>query len=146
MAYLIIIGVSLILFGGFLLLTAFERGRGLRVAGVLRNALDAKVARATFIATHVDWGAFVKHLLGTVFERVLHDVAHFVLKLVRTTERLLTRTVKYLRARRGITTPLESEADEPSGTLQAGIQRVRAALRSARIAARKQSIRPKNEA
>lgn len=137
MLYIILIGLSLILFGGFITLTAFERKRGLRVAGVYRNKLDTKVSRAAFVASHVDWGAFTRHLLGTVLERVLHDVAHFVLRFVRTTERLLTRTVKGLRERRGITVPLESEGDEKPGILQTGAHRIRAALRSARAASRK---------
>lgn len=137
MLYIILIAVALILFGGFIALTAFERKRGLRVAGAYRNKLDAKVARATFIATHVDWGAFTRHLLGTVLERVLHDVAHFVLRIVRITERLLTRTVKALRERRGITAPLETSGEEKPGMLDAGMRRVRSALRSARAASRK---------
>lgn len=145
MLYIILIGVSLILFGGFIVLTAFERKRGLRVAGVYRNKLDAKVSRVMFIATHVDWGAFTRHLLGTVLERVLHDAAHFVLRLVRTTERLLTRTVKALRERRGITVPLESEGNEKPGILQEGAHRIRVALKSARAAARKPARRKRPE-
>jgi hypothetical protein len=137
MLYLILIGISLILFGGFITLTAFERGRGLRVAGVHRNKLDAKISRAAFIATHVDWGAFTRHLLGTVLERVLHDVAHFVLRIVRTTERLLTRTVRALRERRGITVPLEREGEDKPGILQTSAHLVRVALRNARAASRK---------
>lgn len=137
MLYIILIGLTLILFGGFIMLTAFERKRGLRVAGVYRNKLDTKVSRAAFVASHVDWGAFTRHLLGTVLERVLHDVAHFVLRFVRTTERLLTRTVKGLRERRGITVPLENEGDGKPGILQTSVHRIRTALRSARVAARK---------
>lgn len=137
MLYIILIGLSLVLFGGFIALTAFERKRGLRVAGVYRNKLDAKVSRTAFIATHVDWGAFTRHLVGTVLERVLHDVAHFVLRIVRTTERLLTRTVKALRERRGITVPLETEGEEKPGILQTSAHLVRVALRNARAASRK---------
>ena len=102
MIYLILIGLSLALFGGFLVLVSFERSRGLRVAGEVRNKLDKKVARATFIAQHVDWGAFLRHLVGSAAERTAHDIAHSILRFVRTTERLLTRFVKYLRERRGM--------------------------------------------
>lgn len=137
MLYLILIAASLILFGGFLMLASFERKRGLRAAGKLRNRLDAKVSRAVFILTHVDWGAFVRHLAGTAFERVLHDVAHFILRFVRTTERLLTRAVKGLRERRGITAPLETSEEKKPNVLQAGARRVRSAFRSARAASRK---------
>lgn len=142
--YLILIGVSIALLGGFFALVAFERGRGLRVAGAVRNRLDTKVARATFIATHVDWGAFVRHLAGTAFERVLHDVAHGVLRLVRITERMLTRMVKALRERRGM--PIGE--DEGEGTVtpfQARVERVRDALKRARAASRKPARRRPQE-
>lgn len=135
MTYLILIAISLILLGGFLLLTAFERGRGLRVAGNLRNRFDAKVARVSFIVRHVDWGAFVKHLAATVFERAAHDIAHTVLLLVRSLERLLTRTVKYLRARRGDIAAL-AEEEPDSGRLDRAVMHVREAFRKARAAAR----------
>lgn len=136
MLYLILIAVSLILLGGFLMLTAFERGRGLRIAGAWRNRFDKQVARASFIMRHVDWGAFVKHLMETVTERVLHDVAHAVLRIVRRTERLLTRTVKSLRERRGLRTP-ESEESTKETFLQKGVTRVWTALQRARAASRK---------
>jgi hypothetical protein len=144
MIFLILIALSLILLGGFLLLVSFERGRGLRIMGAWRNSLDRKVARAAFIASHVDWGAFVKHLASTATERVLHDTAHLVLRFVRTMERLLTRTVKSLRERRGIPA-LEDETEGKANAFQAGLLRVRAALRSARLAARKQPRKPRGE-
>lgn len=140
MLYLILIAVSLILLGGFLVLVSIERKRGLRVAGALRNRLDAKVSRVAFIVQHVDWGAFVKHLVGTVFERVAHDIAHGVLRAVRFVERLLTRTVRQLRARRGM--PVDVE-EEDTGVLRTGINRVRQALRNARAASRKPARRPR---
>lgn len=128
MIYLILIGLSIALFGGFLALVSFERARGLRVAGEVRNKLDKKVARATFIAQHVDWGAFLRHLVGSAAERTAHDVAHSVLRFVRTTERLLTRFVKYLRERRGM--PVE-EASEDQGAFQRTMAKLRVAVRNA---------------
>ncbi len=144
MLYLILIAASLILLGGFLLLVGFERKRGLRVAGVWRNKLDKKIGRAVFIAKHVDWGAFFKHLVGTLTERVLHDVAHVVLQLVRTTERVLTRTVKSLRERRGISVS-EEAGEEKASPFQAGLLKVRTALRNARTASRKPARAPKSD-
>ncbi len=111
MIYLILIAVSLLLFGGFLLLTAVEKKRGLRVAGKIRNHLDARTSRTLFIVSHVDWSAFIKHLVVSVTERAAHDIAHAVLSVVRTLERLLTRAVKSLRERRGISAPLEDAED-----------------------------------
>lgn len=111
-----------------MVLVSFERSRGLRVAGEVRNKLDKKVARATFIAQHVDWGAFLRHLVGSAAERTAHDIAHSILRFVRTTERLLTRFVKYLRERRGM--PIE-EAHEDQNTLQRALGKFRTAVRSA---------------
>ncbi len=119
------------------MLVAFERGRGLRVAGAWRNALDKKVSRASFVLTHVDWGAFLKHLTGTALERVTHDVAHAILQFVRVTERFLTRTVRTLRERRGVA--VEEDGEEQGGPLARGIERVRSALRNARRDFRKKN-------
>jgi len=137
MTYIILIAVSLILLGGFMLLTAFEHSRKLRVAGALRNRLDAKVARAAFVIRHVDWGAFVKHLAVTAFERAAHDLAHAVLVLVRSLERALTRAVKYLRARRGAAPlPEDGSSERP---LERAMLHVRAALRNARFVKRQRA-------
>lgn len=136
MLYLILIGISLILFGGFLALVSFERSRGLRVAGVVRNKLDKKVARAAFVARHVDWGAFTRHLVGSALERFAHDLAHGILQIVRITERLLTRAVRYLRERRGI--PVEADGD--AHPVQNALLKARTALRNARKASRKPAM------
>lgn len=128
MIYLILIGTSIALFAGFLALVSFERSRNARIAGGARNKLDKRVARATFIAQHVDWGAFLKHLLGSAAERTAHDVAHGVLRFVRSAERLLTRFVKYLRARRGMPT---EDAQEDQGSVARIFRKVRTAVRRA---------------
>ena len=138
MIHLIFIGVSILLLGGFFLLIALERNTEKRVLGSLRTKLDRKVSRAAFIATHVDWGAFARHLAGTALERVLHDLAHTILQMVRATERILTRTVKTLRERRGMPVA-EEENRDAARPLARGIDRVRTALRNARKA-------PKNKA
>ena len=130
MIYLILILGAILLFTGFLLLTAFERKRGLRIAGVFRNRLDAKVGRVTFIAAHVDWGAFAKHVTIAATQRAAHDIAHTVLVAVRTVERMLTRFVRYLRERRG---QLPESKEDASG-LERAAGHVRHALRAARSA------------
>jgi len=131
MTYLILIIVSIALFAGFLLLTRFEKKRGLRVAGMLRNKLDARTSRAVFIVSHVDWSAFVKHIVVTSAERIAHDIAHATLLIVRTLERLLTRAVKYLREKRGA--PAITETDEPLRPLARAASHLRSALRRARV-------------
>ncbi len=130
MTYLISILVSLALFVGFLLLTLFEKKRGLRVAGELRNKLDAKVSRALFVLSHVDWSAFLKHLVVTGTQRIAHDVAHATLLAVRTVERLLTRAVKYLRERRGAG-PLP-ESSEQLRPLERSLAYLKRSIRQAR--------------
>lgn len=141
MIYGILIGLSFALLGGFLMLTAFEGKRGLRVAGAFRNKLDAQVARVAFIATHVDWRAFFRHLLGTLFERAVHDIASGTLGFVRSVERILTRTVRSIRARRGLEAPEEIPAEAPNPVM-ARIEKVRAAVLAARQAARKPRKKP----
>lgn len=100
MAYLIAIALAVLLFAGFLLLTRFERARGLRFFESLRNRVDEKTDKAVFVATHVDWSAFLSHFFRTLVARIAHDLAHASLIVVRVLERLLTRIVKYLRSAR----------------------------------------------
>ena len=134
MIYLVLIAISLMLFGGFLLLTAFERGRGMRVAGVPRNRLDAHVARISFVITHVDWPAFVRHLIGSTFSRAAHDITHTVLILVRSLERLLTHAVKSLRERR--------EHPQAHANASGVFDRTMARVRQALLHARRARTRP----
>ena len=108
MSLFILLGLTLILFGGFLLLTAIEAKYGRMGAGV-RGRMDRRVARAVFIAGHIDWGGFIKHVVRTGTERVAHDSAHAVLQATRFVERLLTKAVRSLRERRmGIVVPAAS--------------------------------------
>lgn len=98
MAYIIAIVASLILFFGFLLLVRVETGRGTRVLAGFRERLDVRAARLAFIVRHVDWAAFLSHMVRSLSARVAHDVAHATLVVVRVLERMLTRFVKYLRS------------------------------------------------
>ncbi len=100
MSLLILITLACILFGGFLLLTALETRTGSRIGEPLRKKLDRQVARLTFIATHIDWSGFAKHVVRSTFERIVHDSAHATLIAVRFMERILTRTVRSMRERR----------------------------------------------
>ncbi len=141
MILIILIAIASMLFGGFLLLTAFEQGRGMRIAGSVRNSLDAKVARVSFVIAHVDWMAFAKHLVVSATSNMAHDAAHAVLMLVRYLERLLTRAVKSLRERRHHA----DAADDTSSVLERALVRVRLALRHARAAGRKGMPRKRSQ-
>jgi len=105
MGYLITILIFVLLFLIFLLLTVYEAGRGVRFFASSRYRLDTKVGRAFFVMRHVDWGAWSAHLTKTTLEVIAHDVAHGTLMAVRTLERGLTRTVRWLRMRRDGTLP-----------------------------------------
>lgn len=109
MGYLIAIVLSIALFSSFLILTSYETTRGTRLFAGSRQRLDAKVSRAVFVIRHVDWGAWLRELVRTTSDRVMHDVAEGTLALVRIVERMLTRTVRYLRERRH--TPAEARRE-----------------------------------
>lgn len=100
MAYLILILAAALLFGGFIALTGHEARRGTRVFAGPRRGLDQKTEHLAFVLTHVDFGSFSRHVLRTFAEHVAHEVAHASLLAVRAAERLLSRTVRYLRSRR----------------------------------------------
>ena len=100
MAFLIAIAVSFLLLGGFLALVRYEAGHGVRFFGPMRSRFDARVEKAAFVARHVDWSAVIAHAVRSLSARIVHDVAHATLIIVRILERLLTRIVRYLRASR----------------------------------------------
>lgn len=132
MAFLVAIALSCLAFGGFLLLTAFEQSRDVRLLRVSRERLDARVGRASYVLAHVDWGAFFTDVTRTSAERVLHDVAHTTLLLVRALERLLTRAVRVLRERRqGL---LAAPRAERPSIVATTAQYLKTTLRSARRA------------
>lgn len=104
MLYLAIFIVALVLFFGFLALTAYEGKRGSRVFASGRASLDAKVSETTGALKHVDFSAFLWHLVRDVTSRIVHDVAHVSLIVVRWLERFLTRIVRYLRGKTSVAT------------------------------------------
>lgn len=99
MIYAVLLVISLVLFFGFLGLAAIETRRGVRLFAPLRATLDAKVSRVSAALEHVDLTAFVWNLAKDITGRVIHDLAHLSLIVVRFLERLLTRIVRYLRGR-----------------------------------------------
>ena len=100
MIYLLLILASIALFAAFLSLTIVAARTGTRVLAPIRTKLDKNVSRVSFVLTHVRWGSFISQLIQGFFERVLHDVAHVTLILVRFVERQLSNVVRYLRERR----------------------------------------------
>ncbi|MFZ1987903.1 MAG: hypothetical protein WAV21_02630 [Minisyncoccia bacterium] len=100
MTNLIFIAVSITVFASFLLLTWYEQKRGMRFFSEKRALLDTEVSRLVFVYTHVDFGSLVRTTFRSVVERVAHDIAHVSLTAIRALERVLTRAVRALRARR----------------------------------------------
>jgi len=109
MVYFLFLPAALALFILFLALTLVEGKTGSRLFGASRDRFDERVARASFVLQHVDWGAFVNDVLRTSLERALHDMAHGMLLAVRFIERGLTRAVRYLRMRRERLLPATAE-------------------------------------
>ncbi len=127
MSYLIAICITFFLLVAFVFLSWFETKQGVRLFSGTRARLDKQVARAVYVARHIDWTAFFAHMVKTTSERVAHDAVHTTLLAVRASERALTRIIRTLRERvaeRGDTAP------EPEGSpLIATIVRFRKTLR-----------------
>lgn len=117
MTHLVALVVSLALLAGFLAATNYERRRGARYFEVHRARLDAHIARLAFIATHVDYPAFLRDTSRELAERSVHALASASLIFVRFVERLLTRAVKYLRGRRQTPPPKGENASAFVNTL-----------------------------
>jgi hypothetical protein len=118
MTYLFLIIGSLVLFLGFLMLTIVETRMGTRVLVTPRRALDIKIGHAMFILDNVNWGAFFAHFTQSIFARIVHDVAHISLLVVRFAERQLTRVVRYLRdSRPNLLAPRPSRSSPVTQTL-----------------------------
>ena len=110
--------VSLALIAGFVALTAFEERRGARVVlAAERTRLDERMARASFIAAHVDWTAVVRNSIGRAAHQIVHGGAHLSLRAVRAVERFLTRLVRHLRLRHAAEPAPGAEAREFVKTL-----------------------------
>lgn len=127
MVYILFILLSLALLLGFLALTTVETRRGVRVFAPLRAKLD-ELAQASEELSRVDLAVFVLHLLRDATHRVLHDLAHLSLLLIRAIERELTRLVKHVRSNR---TPIAPEMKEQSPVKKAAWY-VRKALQKSR--------------
>ncbi len=92
------------LLAGFLFLTAVEKRRGSRVLAPLRARLDVYTADAALKARSLNGGVLRKRA-SVIGAYLVHEVVHGVLVAVRALERLLTNTVRALRARHGVTPP-----------------------------------------
>jgi hypothetical protein len=130
--HLTLILIPLVLLALFLILVSYEERRGTRlVLAGYRHHLDRRAARAAFVIKHVDWGAFMSHLTRTSLERLLHDLAHSTLIVVRLIERQLTRVVRTLRARRDEPILPARSAERPS-RLESAVTLVKKTVRSSR--------------
>jgi hypothetical protein len=99
MSYLIAVLVSLLVLASFLLFSSLETRYGFRVLAGPRRRFDRHVARATYVARHIDWSGFIAHIVKTTAERIAHDIVHTTLLVVRAVERILTRIIRVLRER-----------------------------------------------
>ena len=127
----VFIAVSFLLLASYICLVAFETSSGVRVLGTTRSKLDRYVERATFLLRHVDFGSFFSHLFKDIFERVIHDILHVALALVRFIERVLTRGIKEIRAR---IAPRGVPADDKRSTFVETISYFKKTLRKSKKA------------
>ena len=91
--------ISLGLLVGYVGFLALESRRGARFFESRRTRLDQAVGQGMFVLTHVDFAGFVREEAMRFAHRLTHDMAHLSLTSIRILERLLTRLVRYLRAR-----------------------------------------------
>ena len=119
MGYIVFLVLSILLFVGFIALTRYEARRGTRVFAASRNSLDAEAERVSFAASHVDLPAFIRESLRALIARIIHDIAHGSLIAVRFIERLLTRIVRALRARRGALPAADAAPQGPTAFVAA---------------------------
>lgn len=87
---------------GFVALSDYEVRRGARFFASFRTRLDQRVEQVEFIITHVDFGSFVRSEILRIGSIIGHDIVHISLQVVRITERLLTRLVRYFRTKHAI--------------------------------------------
>ncbi len=97
MAYLIAISSSLVLFFGFVGITALERKRGVRFFAPLREKLDHVTSRITKSLLAVDPLDLLVRGARVVFAHVIHDIANVLWAVVRMLERTLAGVVYKLR-------------------------------------------------
>jgi hypothetical protein len=104
MAAALFLLAALAALAAFFGLAEWERARGARLLAPARARFDAAVARAEFVASHVDWGRYLAEEARGFALSLGHDLARLALRFVRFVERLLSRALRRLRAR------VESEA------------------------------------
>ena len=117
MGYLIAMLVAVGLLASFFVLSEYEGRRGVRFFAVSRAHFDRRVKQIGFILTHVDFHAFLRAEILRLGSRIGHDIVLFSLQVVRITERLLTRVVRYFRTRHSVDTAPRESAREFVRTL-----------------------------
>lgn len=117
MFHLLLILTPLALLTGFVALVQYETRTGVRFFAPRRDALDTAVERIQFIVEHVDLAAFAAEEIRHVGTVISHALVTVSLRAVRSVERLLTRLVRYLRAKSESTEPPHETAREFVRTL-----------------------------
>lgn len=94
MAYFTPILTTLVIFFSFLILTWYEKKRGVRFLEALRAHFDRQVERIEFIFVHIDLSAFLRDMVHHSARRVALDSTRLSLQSVRAVERLLIRLIR----------------------------------------------------
>ena len=129
MTYVFLTSVSLALFIGFYVVTAFEtRRNGRLVLPSARQALDAQLGRIGFLLAHVDFVSFAREESMRLLTRAARASAHASLRAVRAAERMLSRLVRRLRMHEALDTAPSAQVREFVQTLSEFKQRLKAPM------------------
>lgn len=130
---LIFILVSLVLYAGFLVLTAIEVKNGKRAFVRTRTAFDRGMGRVNFVLEHVDLPGYLRDTSHEVAVRSAHGFVRGVLVAVRFVERLLTRLVRALREHSATSMAAVVSGQEAHSPFIRAIRHVKDELRNGRV-------------
>lgn len=99
MTLLITLCVGVVLFFGFVFLTMWETRSGVRVLGVFRGGMDARLQAVIDLREKVSLRIVIVHFVQSLTRRFLHDVLKVALAALGVVERALLRVGSYMHSR-----------------------------------------------
>lgn len=98
MELLVALVVAIVLFSGFLLLTAREMHTGQRLFGVWRGAVDDKLSALLELREKVSFRVIALHFVQSITRRFMHEVLSVSLAALKVIERALLRIGSYMHS------------------------------------------------
>jgi|CXWL01.1.fsa_nt_gi hypothetical protein len=99
MTLLIFLCAALVLFFGFVFLTAWETRSGVRIFGTLRTGFDTKLQAFIDLREKVSLRIVIVHFVQSLTRRFMHDVLRVALAALAVIERALLRAGSYMHSR-----------------------------------------------